>query len=345
MPTFRSVRAYASIAARSLLATCCAVNTAQAQTPLPPTQTPSAPIARTAAPTVHWLPGAVPEERSPDGNTVLFDVPQGLVVVDTGRHVWHSDAILAYAARRGLPIVAIVNTHWHLDHTSGNRRIKAVFPNATVYATSAVDRALVTFLAKSHERAKERAAKGGMTPLAAKETQGFLDTMAHADALRPDVAVKRAQNLALGGKTFDVRVTDRAVTDGDLWLYDAASRVAVLGDLVTLPAPFFETACPAQWSAALDQIWETPFDIAIPGHGEPMTRAAFDRYRGGYKAFVACVQSNSAAPSCAAEWAQTVAPLQGNTAVGKAQAVEYAEYYVGMLREHGGKSAECLAPG
>ncbi len=313
---------------------------AQKTPPLPPK-----PIAREIAPHVFLLPGAVPEDRGPDGNTVIYEVPKGLVVVDTGRHVWHSDAILAFAAGRKQDIVAIVNTHWHLDHSSGNRRLKAAYPQALVYTTAAVDRALGTFLAKSHARAKDRAAKGGMEPVQAQETQLFLDTMEHANTLRPDVTVARSQNLVLGGKSFDVRVTDRAVTDSDLWLYDSASRVAALGDLVTLPAPFFETACPAQWSTALDQVWAVPFEIAIPGHGDPMSRDEFDRYRGGYKAFIACVRGSDDAKSCAAAWAQTVAPLQGNTASGKAQALEYAEYYVGMLREHGGKSAECRAPG
>ena len=93
--------------------------------------------ARPIAPGVVILPGDVPENRGPDGNTVIFATPRGLVVIDTGRHAWQSDAILAYAARQHRPIVAIINSHWHLDHSSGNRRIKAVFPQAPLYATGA----------------------------------------------------------------------------------------------------------------------------------------------------------------------------------------------------------------
>ena len=77
------------------------------------------------APGVVLLRGAILPERGPDGNTVVFDAPEGLVVVDTGRHAWHSDAILAFARAGTRPVAAIVNTHWHLDHTSGNGRIKA----------------------------------------------------------------------------------------------------------------------------------------------------------------------------------------------------------------------------
>jgi hypothetical protein len=32
--------------------------------------------------------------RQPDGNTVIFAAPDGLVVMDTGRHVEHTQQIL-----------------------------------------------------------------------------------------------------------------------------------------------------------------------------------------------------------------------------------------------------------
>ena len=63
--------------------------------------------------------------------------PAGLIAIDTGRHVWQSDGILAFAKARKQPITVIVNTHWHLDHSSGNRRVKAVYPDAKVYTTPA----------------------------------------------------------------------------------------------------------------------------------------------------------------------------------------------------------------
>jgi glyoxylase-like metal-dependent hydrolase (beta-lactamase superfamily II) len=68
---------------------------------------------------VHLLSGRFDGERGPDGDTIFFDAAQGLVLVDTGRHVWHGDAIVAYARQRERPIAAIINTHWRLDHSSG----------------------------------------------------------------------------------------------------------------------------------------------------------------------------------------------------------------------------------
>jgi len=307
-------------------------------------QTPAVPPVRELAPGVHLQPGGFEGERGPDGNTIIFDAPDGLVVVDTGRHSWHSDAILAYARERGRPIVAIVNTHWHLDHSSGNGRLKAAYPNARVYTTSAVDRVIAPggFLVRNMDSARQMLAGTEITPLQREEVQIFLDTMAESQALRPDVVIERSQRMRLAGRRLDVRVTDGAVTDADVWLYDRRTRIAVIGDLVTFPAPFFETACPQRWREALDDVWATPFQIAIAGHGEPMTRDEFNVWRGAYGAFIDCVGSDAEPAACGATWASATEQFNGDEE-GQRHAAGMARYYVTMLRENGGKSADCLS--
>jgi glyoxylase-like metal-dependent hydrolase (beta-lactamase superfamily II) len=305
----------------------------------------TAPPPEEIAPGVHLLPGAMLPGRGPDGNTVVFDAPEGLVVIDTGRHAWHSDGILAFAVARHRPVAAIVNTHWHLDHSSGNGRIKAAWPKAKVYTTSAADRALAEggFLARNLASAKPMLDDPKLDELEREEVQIFVATMDERDILRPDVVLAQSGGLTFAGRKLTVHVTDRAVTDADVWLHDAASGIAVLGDLVTLPAPFFETACPAEWRAALDDVWAVPFQTAIPGHGGPMDRATFDTYRRAFNGFMDCVEGESGAAQCATGWGEGIAPLINGDDRMRLMALEYAEYYVGLLRENGGKSAECLA--
>src|SRR5688500_4400216 len=110
----------AIIAAACLLAACA---TAPAQSPL----------------THHFIAGTFEPDRGPDGNSVFLDAPDGLVLVDTGRHPAHRDRLLDYARERGRPIVAIFNTHWHLDHSTGNAELRAAFPQAPLYATDAIE--------------------------------------------------------------------------------------------------------------------------------------------------------------------------------------------------------------
>ena len=97
----------------------------------------------------HLIPGAVPLDSGPDGNTIALDAPKGLIVFDTGRHPEHAQAILDYAKARQRPIAAIVNSHWHLDHTTGNWEIRQAYPRVDVYASNALEGALATFLKTS----------------------------------------------------------------------------------------------------------------------------------------------------------------------------------------------------
>lgn len=291
---------------------------------------------------VTLIPGASYPGRGPDGNTLVFRTPQGLVVLDTGRHVQHSDAILAFAAQEHRPIVAIVNSHWHLDHTSGNGRIKAAFPQARIYATTSIDRALTGFLAENLRGTQQNLAT--LTGVDAEEAHIFIDTMADSAHLRPDVPVTQSGRLRIGGQMFDVHVTDHAVTDADIWLYDPSTQVAAIGDLVTVPAPYFETACSERWREALDQVWATPFRVAIPGHGAPMTREQFNVYRVAYGAFIDCVHSSAEASTCAAAWGQNIASLTAGDENLQRRALRLAQYYVGYLRQDGGNSHYCLKP-
>lgn len=282
--------------------------------------------------------------RGPDGNTLIFDAPDGLIVVDTGRHTTQTDAILAFARDRRRPIAAIVNTHWHLDHSSGNGRLKAAFPNARVYTTSAIDKVIAPggFLARNLEQAKKMLAST-TDPLRRDEIQIFIDTMAASNNLRPDVPLTRSGATMIAGRSIDARVTDKAVSDADVWLFDAPSKIAVIGDLITVPVPYFETACPERWQASLDEVWATPFETAIPGHGRPMTRAQFDVYRQSFGTFVSCVRSETAPAQCASGWADGVGTLIGDDPARRTAVAATAEYYVGYLRRNGGKAPDCTA--
>lgn len=308
-------------------------------------EAPAAPPPRALAPGVHLLPGGFLPGRGPDGNTVVFEAPDGLIVVDTGRHAWHSDAILAFAQARGRPIAAIVNTHWHLDHSSGNGRLKAAHPGARLYTTNAIDGVLAPggFLERGVEGSRARLAEADVPPIEREEREIYLATMAASDTLRPDVVLDRSQRMRIAGRRLDVRVTNGAVTEADVWLYDRRTRIAVIGDLVTFPAPFFETACPDRWRAALDEVWATPFRIVVPGHGAPMTREEFGVWRAAYAAFLDCVNSEAAAAECAGAWTRGIAQfIEGDERAERA-APQMAEYYAGFLRANGGRSPDCAA--
>lgn len=272
------------------------------------------------------IPGAVPLDLSPDSNSIVIDAPRGLIVVDTGRYPQHSQKILDYAKQRDRPIVAIVNTHWHMDHTTGNADIRAVYPRAQVYQSNAVNGALKTFLANGIKGAESRL-KDPKTPQnRIPEIKRFLDRMAHPDSIRPTRPITASSKMRIAGRPLDVHLAKFAATEGDVWLYDPKTRVAVVGDLVVDIVPFMDTACPDGWSKALAQVSRVPFTRLIPGHGPVMTRADFSAWRAAYDNFVKCGHSTADKKQCVDGWMRDAARFIDAEHRGYVQ--EAADYYL-----------------
>ena len=250
----------------------------------------------------HLIPGSFEPNRGPDGNSIFLDAPDGLILVDTGRHPAHRDRLLAYARERGRPIVAVFNTHWHLDHSTGNGDIRAAFPQAELYATNAVDGALAGFLRDSRERTEAALAAGRIPAERQAEVRRFLAVMDHPDTLRPTRPVTASGPLLVGGRRLEVNVAPFAATEADLWIRDPAAGLLIAGDLVVAEVPFMDTACPEGWRRALDRLAETPFVTLIPGHGDPMDRPAFLAWRAAFDNLLDCAASARERAECVAGW-------------------------------------------
>lgn len=248
-----------------------------------------------------------PEYRQPDGNSIFLEAPDGLILIDTGRHIAHQQELLAYARERGRPIVAIVNTHWHLDHNGGNAEIREAFPEAEIHTSNAIEGALVGFFAPGRIQAEQYIASGQADEALIAEIRGDFAAMDDVAALRPTHPVTASQNLAIAGRPLRVNLANFAATEGDVWIYDPASRVAIVGDLVVAAVPYMDTACPEGWRRALDDIAATPFTTLIPGHGAAMDRPQFLAWRTAFNNLVDCGVSDRPRDQCIAGWQRDAA--------------------------------------
>jgi len=274
----------------------------------------------------HLIPGAVPKDKGPDGNTIILDAPRGLIVFDTGRHPEHAQAIIDYAKRRHRPIAAIVNSHWHLDHTTGNWDIRRAYPGVQVYASNAIEGALATFLKKSREGAEQQIADPKTPPAQRDQLERGIEVIDHPDRIRPNHIVTRSGPMRIAGRTLDVHLAKFAATEGDVWLYDRKSRTAIVGDLVVGIVPFMDTARPDGWAKALGDIAKVPFVTLIPGHGDPMSRADFLTWRTSYNNFVACGRSAAERKTCIDGWLRDAAKFIDEEHKGYAKSA--AGYYL-----------------
>ena len=257
--------------------------------------------AKPVAPGIWLIEGSYEPGRQPDGNSVLIEGLDGLLLVDSGRHAGHMAKIEAAIAARGKPLVRIVNTHWHLDHVSGNLALKAKHPGVRVSASEAIDEALTGFLKRSADSARPALAAGKIPEPMASEVRGDLATFERGKELRPDDVVRKDGAIDAGGRKVELHLARHAATAGDVWLYDPGSRVLIAGDLVTDPVPFLDTACPDGWRRALDAIAAVPFVTLIPGHGKPMSRPAFQSWQSKFTRLLDCARGGEKPSYCATQ--------------------------------------------
>jgi glyoxylase-like metal-dependent hydrolase (beta-lactamase superfamily II) len=189
-------------------------------------------------------------------NVTVVATNEGTLVVDSMTFVRQGERIQEHArALTGSPVIALVNTHYHLDHTHGNPG----FPVGTKVVSTA--RTL------EHLRTRDGA--------------WWADSPARD--LLPNYTFTDHWSAAYGGKTIRALHPGRGHTDGDLVLLLVEDRVLVAGDLLFngyYPDIDLEAGGTArEWPATLDAVLALDFDVVVPGHGPVATRADLQRFR------------------------------------------------------------------
>jgi len=187
--------------------------------------------------------------------------------------------------------------------------LREKYPGVRVYASGAIEDAMHGFLANYHAQLEDLVSKARddtakQAPLRAE--LGLIDSGAK---LYPDERIGDTATRTIAGHAFRVGFENHAVTAGDVWLFDPTTRVLASGDLVTLPAPLFDTACAAHWKSALGRLAEIDFKVLVPGHGAPMGRADLATYRRAFDRLLECAAGKSPKQACIDGWMSDAAPL------------------------------------
>src|SRR5438477_12219313 len=199
-------------------------------------------------------------------NTLIRVTNQGLIVVDTKNPPNPPTAAESENFKRLMeeitsvtnqPVKFVINTHHHPDHVGNNQ--KFIDAGAQVVALDA----LKMWMEK--------------------------DPRTNAIPGRPTQTFAKDYTLKLGDAEVRLYSFGRGHTGDDTMVYFPDSKVVMVSDQITDATPVVDFANGGSalgWTKILDGVLSLDFEQAIPGRGEPKSRADVQAYRTKFDSIV-----------------------------------------------------------
>jgi cyclase len=192
-------------------------------------------------------------------NTLVRVTPDGLIVVDTKNPGGDNFTRVMEEIKSvsTLPVRFVLNTHHHPDHVGNNQAF--IDAGATVLALDAL---------------KTRMASDPRT----KDIPGL-----------PTQTFAKDYVLKFGGTEVQAHSYGRGHTGDDTMVYFPDAKVVMVSDQVTNATPIVDFAnggSAVEWTQILDGVLKLDFEMAIPGRGEPKSRAEVEAFRTQFASLV-----------------------------------------------------------
>lgn len=192
-------------------------------------------------------------------NTLVRITPEGLILVDTKNpgDDNYNRVMEEIKSVSDLPVKYVLNTHHHPDHVGTNQ--KFIDAGATVIALEAL---------KTNMGTDQRT----------KDIPG-----------RPTQTFAKDYVLKFGGAEVDAHFYGRGHTGDDTMVYFPDLKVVMVSDQMTDATPIVDFAnggSAVEFTRSLEGVLKLDFDMAIPGRGEPKTRADVQAFRDRFASVV-----------------------------------------------------------
>jgi glyoxylase-like metal-dependent hydrolase (beta-lactamase superfamily II) len=192
-------------------------------------------------------------------NTLVRVTTEGLIVVDTKNpgDENYNRVMEEIRSVSNLPVKYVFNTHHHPDHVGNNQ--KFIDAGSQVVALEAL---------------KTRMASDPRT----KDIPGL-----------PTMTFAKDYVLKFGGAEVQAHFYGRGHTGDDTMIYFPDLKVVMVSDQITDATPISDFAnggSAVEWTQILDGVLKLDFEMAIPGRGEPKSRADVQAYRAKFSSVV-----------------------------------------------------------
>lgn len=235
---------------------------------------------------------------TPDGNAVSNS---GVVILDHSVLVFDThftpeagqSLLTAIRSITPKPVLYVVNSHAHADHTHGNQ----AFPDAQLIGSSATRRDVLQVDLPSLKRTagitqsqidqlrkelskQTDASEGKRLAEQIKSRQDYLQSISRLKILAPVVTFDDTLKIQDGKQEVRLLYLGKGHTDGDVVMFLPALKIAFLGDLFFNNAiPNVQDASILPWTKTLDEVLKLDAEKFVPGHGAIGTKKDVERFR------------------------------------------------------------------
>jgi len=242
------------------------------------------------APHVHLIYRPIATNAPYEGNSIVIEQSDGLVVVDAGGSPPSGEYIVAEIRKfSNKPVKDLIYTHYHGDHNLGAGAFLKAWPNVTIISTAATKANMTgkpmnyikTYSADyagEVDYAKKQAADASLPDSVRAGWQQYVDVgdsivAGYKDMQAYPATVTFTDKYAIPDSEEPVEIAflGKANTDGDAVIWIANEKVLCSGDIVVNPIPYAAASYPASWIEVLNKLKAYHARYLIPGHGTVQT--------------------------------------------------------------------------
>jgi len=235
------------------------------------------------------------EPKFAGANGALILNETGNIVVDTHGSPASARALIRAMSRiSDQPVRYVINTHWHVDHNSGNEAYKAAYGDGVVFiAHDETRKEIPTLGAKQFTDS----APYRTMPIQSAEAALSASTDSHGQALtdeqiadisefrdgQTEFAAREGFEFTLPNLTFSQSITLHGQpntaevfylypghTKTDSIVYLRNQQVLIVGDLLTKPILWTWASHPSSYIRTLTELEQLPIQKIVIGHGGPV---------------------------------------------------------------------------
>jgi glyoxylase-like metal-dependent hydrolase (beta-lactamase superfamily II) len=242
------------------------------------------------APHVHLVYRPVAINAPYEGNSIVIEQSDGLVVVDAGGSPPSGAYIVAEIKKiSNRPVKALIYTHYHGDHNLGAGAFLKSWPDLKIISTAATKANMTgkpmnyiktysASYASEIDYAKKQVADPSLPDAVRAGWQQYIDVgnsivagYKNMQAYPATATFTDKYAIPDSSEPVEIAFLGNANTDGDAVIWIPNEKVLCSGDIVVNPIPYAAASYPSSWIEVLKKLKTYHAEYLIPGHGEVQT--------------------------------------------------------------------------